>query len=251
MSIADSSRELMAWLCELEGVDPFPLRDTKSLLSYARDRRLISEGDADAVERRLVDLVDRGMLGATDPFGSYDQPVAASLRAGGMSELRTTASGRDWAESTERAEARPLGSNTSAETRRKVVVMHGRDLEARNAVVSFLRALDLEPFEWEDLVKLTEEPTPYTGEAVAAAFDHAQAVVVLITPDEVGVLHPALQGEREREDDRQPTGQPRLNVILEAGMAFQADPTRTVLVEIGHTREISDLAGRNTVRLDG
>lgn len=34
-------------------------------------------------------------------------------------------------------------------------------------------------------------------------------------------------------------------------MALQSHPTRTVLVEIGHTREISDLAGRNAVRLDG
>ncbi len=107
------------------------------------------------------------------------------------------------------------------------------------------------PLEWEELVNLTESTAPYNGEAVTAAFDVAQAVVVVLTPDDVGFLHPDLRGEREREDDREPTGQARLNVVLEAGMALQSHPTRTILVEIGHAREISDLAGRNAVRLDG
>jgi hypothetical protein len=93
--------------------------------------------------------------------------------------------------------------------------------------------------------------SPYNGDAVAAAFHAAQAVVVVLTPDDVGYLHPMLRGSHEREDDREPTGQPRLNVVLEAGMALQSHPSKTVLVELGRTREISDLAGRNTVRLDG
>lgn len=134
---------------------------------------------------------------------------------------------------------------------RKVAVMYGRDLSARNAVVDLLRRLGLDPLEWSDLVKLTENAAPYNGEAVSAAFAEAQAVVVVLTPDDVGFLHPDLLENRDGEDDRKPTGQARLNVILEAGMALQSHPRRTVLVEIGHTRAISDLAGRSTVRLDG
>ncbi len=129
--------------------------------------------------------------------------------------------------------------------------MHGRDEAARRAVFDLLRRIGLDPLEWDDLVHLTGTAAPLNGDVVAAAFDAAQAVVVLLTPDDIGFLHPELRGEREREDDRSPTGQARLNVLLEAGMALQTHPDRTLLVEIGRTREASDLAGRNTVRLDG
>jgi predicted nucleotide-binding protein len=134
---------------------------------------------------------------------------------------------------------------------RKIAVMHGRDEAARRVVFDLLRRIGLEPLEWNELIHLTGAAAPYNGEAVAAAFEAAQAVVVLLTPDDVGFLHPGLHGDREREDDRAPTGQARLNVLVEAGMALQSHPSRTVLVEIGRTREISDLAGRNTIRLDG
>jgi hypothetical protein len=118
-------------------------------------------------------------------------------------------------------------------------------------VFNVLHGLGLGPLEWDELVDRTGKAAPYNGEAVAAAFDTAQAVVVILTPDDVGYLHPALRRDRELEDDREPTGQPRLNVVLEAGMALQTHPDRTILVEIGRIRAISDLAGRNTVRLDG
>lgn len=134
---------------------------------------------------------------------------------------------------------------------RKVAVMHGRDEAARRAVFDLLRRVGLDPLEWNDLVHLTGTAAPYNGDAVRAAFEAAQAVVVLLTPDDVGFLHPELRGDREREDDRSATGQARLNVLLEAGMALQSHPNRTVFVEIGRTREASDLAGRNTIRLDG
>ena len=113
----------------------------------------------------------------------------------------------------------------------------------------WLRRLELVPLEWGHLVDLTGKAMPYSGEAVEAAFGTAQAVVVLFTPDEIGVLHPELSdGDRAGNDGG---AQPRLNVILEAGMALQSHQDQTVLVEIGPTRTISDLGGRNTVRLTG
>jgi predicted nucleotide-binding protein with TIR-like domain len=129
--------------------------------------------------------------------------------------------------------------------------MHGRDEPARKAIFDLLRRIGLEPLEWDALVRLTGAAAPFNGDVVAGAFSAAQAVVVLLTPDDVGFLHPELRGKQEREDDRNPTGQPRLNVLLEAGMALQSHPRRTLLVEIGHTRQASDLAGRNAIRLDG
>ncbi|HYH62940.1 MAG TPA: nucleotide-binding protein [Solirubrobacterales bacterium] len=252
MSIAASSRELMAWICELEDVDPFRLADAGELLAHAREKKLISDAEIETVQERLITLVDRGLLGAIDPLAKLDQPVSAADRTGRMRELRTTAEGRHWAEAQEEPASATQGlTAASAEDPRKVAVMHGRDEAARAAVFALLRKIGLDPLEWEELVNLTENTAPYNGEAVAAAFDGAQAVVVILTPDDVGFLHRELCGEREREDDRDPTGQARLNVVLEAGMALQSHPSRTILVEIGHTREISDLAGRNAVRLDG
>jgi predicted nucleotide-binding protein len=142
-----------------------------------------------------------------------------------------------------------LGDSQLDRDPRKVAVMHGRDRDARGWMFDWLRRVGLEPLEWSELVQLTRKATPYNGEAVEAAFSVAQAVVVLLTPDELGSLHPDLSiGEGDRAD---PAGQARLNVILEAGMAFQSHPMKTILVEIGKTREISDLAGRNSIRLDG
>jgi predicted nucleotide-binding protein len=144
-----------------------------------------------------------------------------------------------------------LDESGAPRDRKKVAVMHGRDLEAKSWIFDWLQRVGLEPLEWNDLVRLTGQPTPYNGEAVAAAFEVAQAVVVLFTPDEIGTLHPGFRATDGHDATPAPAGQPRLNVVLEAGMAFQGHADRTVLIEIGRTREISDLAGRNTIRLDG
>lgn len=130
---------------------------------------------------------------------------------------------------------------------RSVAVMHGRDLRAREWMYDWLRRIGLKPLEWGHLIAQTGKATPYSGEAVEAAFGLAQAVVVLFTPDEFGILHPELEAGGNRDDG----AQPRLNVILEAGMALQSHQDQTVFVEIGATRPISDLGGRNTVRLSG
>lgn len=132
---------------------------------------------------------------------------------------------------------------------RKVFVIHGRDEEARRAVCDFLRDLDLHPLPWEELVAATGSASPYTGEVIARAFNEAQAVVVILTPDDEARLHPDLHGEHEEDYERQYSGQARPNVLFEAGMALMAQPDRTLLIEIGRLRPVSDLSGRNTVRL--
>jgi predicted nucleotide-binding protein len=132
---------------------------------------------------------------------------------------------------------------------RKVFVIHGRDDEAKEALFGFLRALDLHPVDWEELVERTGKGTPYTGEVVDQAFIEAQAVVAVLTPDDEVRLHESLWKEDEEEHEKEFHGQPRPNVYFEAGMAFKAQPERTILVEIGRMRPASDLGGRNVVRL--
>src|SRR5262249_47494480 len=66
----------------------------------------------------------------------------------------------------------------------------------------------------------------------------------LFTPDE-----DAFPSERYKEIDAPgPHPQPRPNVVFEAGMAFAYDPDRTIVVEMGRIREISDLGGVYSVR---
>ena len=131
---------------------------------------------------------------------------------------------------------------------RAVFVVHGRNTDVRDSMFNFLRAVGLKPLEWETAVGLTRKASPYIGEVLDAAFDHAQAVVVVMTPDEVAYLD--RQWAAGPEDDQiSPAPQARPNVLFEAGMALGRNPDHTLLVEVGTVRPFSDLGGRHAIRL--
>lgn len=134
---------------------------------------------------------------------------------------------------------------------RAVFVVHGRNLAARDAMFEFLRAMGLVPIEWSQAVSATGRPSPYIGEVLKAAFGRAQAVLVLMTPDDEAHLRDFLHGAGEPPHETQLTPQARANVLFEAGMAMAWDENRTVLVELGQCRPFSDLGGRHVLRLDG
>jgi predicted nucleotide-binding protein len=138
----------------------------------------------------------------------------------------------------------------SAQDSSHVFVVHGRDLAARDALFAFLRAIGLRPLEWSEAIKRTDKPFPYIGEVLDMAFSTAQAVVVLLTPDDEARLRANFRGSDEPEHERQLTPQARPNVLFEAGMAMGHSPDRTVFVELGRLRPFSDIAGRHTVRFD-
>lgn len=132
---------------------------------------------------------------------------------------------------------------------KKVFVVHGRDIRLRDDFFSFLRALSLQPIEWSEALKLTGKATPYIGEAIESAFNNAQAVIVLLSPDDEVRLSPHLWMDNEEESEKQVRLQARPNVLFEAGMAFGIHPERTILVKIGQVKEFSDVAGRHVVKL--
>ncbi len=132
---------------------------------------------------------------------------------------------------------------------RKVFVVHGRDGRIRDDFFSFLRALGLQPIEWSEALKFTGKATPYIGEALESAFKNAQAVVVLLSPDDEVRLSPELWKTNEDENEKSIRLQARPNVLFEAGMAFGTHPDRTILIEVGKVKSFSDVAGRHVVRL--
>jgi predicted nucleotide-binding protein len=132
---------------------------------------------------------------------------------------------------------------------RRVMVVHGRNLKARDAMFRFLRSVELAPIPWHQAVSETGVGSPHNLAAVRAAMDVAQAVVVILTPEERAGLLPELASPDDT-GEVQVRGQPRQNVILEAGMAMGVNQEHTILVELGPVREASDFAGLNRVSLD-
>lgn len=112
---------------------------------------------------------------------------------------------------------------------------------------AFLRALGLRPVGWVEAVHRALRTNPHTYDVVMNVMDDAQAIVVLLSPDEVVYLKRHLCADGE--DDGGVGEQPRANVLLEAGLALGAYPDKTVIVQVGKVRPISDLAGMDIVML--
>ena len=111
---------------------------------------------------------------------------------------------------------------------REVFVVHGRNLNAKEALFQFLRAIGLVPLEWSVAVQSTGRPSPYIGEILNAAFSRARAVIVLFTPDDEARLREEFRQSSESGHETQLTGQARANVLFEAGMAMGRSEDHTV-----------------------
>jgi predicted nucleotide-binding protein len=133
---------------------------------------------------------------------------------------------------------------------RKVFVVHGRNDAARNALFTFLRTIGLHPLEWSEVVLATGKASPYIGEVLEKGFSIAQAVVVLMTPDDDVRLREKYRGPNDPSYEADLTPQPRPNVLLEGGMALGLFPDRTVIVELGQLRPVSDIGGRHVIRMN-
>jgi predicted nucleotide-binding protein len=133
----------------------------------------------------------------------------------------------------------------------KVFVVHGRNSQLRTDMFSFLRSIGLKPIEWSEAISMTGKSAPYVGEILDIAFSIAQAIVILITPDDEARLLPEYLNPDDPDYERNYTPQARPNVIFEAGMAIGRNADRTVFVEFGNNlRPFSDIAGRHTVKMN-
>jgi predicted nucleotide-binding protein len=155
------------------------------------------------------------------------------------------------------AQEKSKPTETSAEQKRvggvqdqrTVFVVHGRNLKARDALFRFLRSIGLKPLEWSQAVNATGEPSPYIGKILDVAFSLAQAVIVLMTPDDEARLREPFRTKSDPPYESSLTPQARPNVLFEAGIAMGRSSARTVLVELGEIRPFSDIGGRHVIKL--
>ena len=236
-----------------------------------RERRRLSENyywvnlDAEALQTRIVQPYDAGdalswsgqsveaVEIATIQVWETDESAQESVGGGDRYQFMQT--GRNVTNEVVtgppgRLRAQHLASEIAPSRKdpQRVMVVHGRNLAARNAVFTFLRSLGLAPIEWEEAVAETGIGSPYNLEAVQAAMEVAQAVVVVITAEDQAGLHPSLADSPDSPETVL-EGQPRQNVMFEAGMAIGTGRATTILVEIGRVRSASDFHGLNVVRL--
>lgn len=131
----------------------------------------------------------------------------------------------------------------------KVFVVHGRDMRPVETLKQYLLFLGLQMMPWSEAVGFTRASQPHIYDVVRAAMTNAAAVIVIFSPDDLARVKDDFS--EPGDHDRTPQGQARQNVLLEAGMAFAMEPTRTIFLKSAATRDISDIAGFNWVKLDG
>jgi predicted nucleotide-binding protein len=203
-------------------------------VTLQRDARLTSYDIDEALEL----LSQGGMIEGT--------PSNAIIPLYKFESVKITPKGRAKFKKTETIEEFPITSKNP----RQVFVVHGRNQKARDSIFIFLRTIGLHPLEWSELVKATGKGSPYVGEILDRAFSEAQAVVVLMTPDDEGQLRQIFRKPDDPMHETELTPQARLNVVFEAGMAMGRNSQRTIIVELGGLRPFSDVVGRHVIKLD-
>ena len=141
-----------------------------------------------------------------------------------------------------RNNARPIKTTKN----NTIFVVHGRDHKLNQDMFMFLRALGLNAVEFSQAVAQTAGANPNITKVVKGALRRAQGVLVMFSPDEEARLKAKHRGS---SDSTLLQGQSRLNVIFEAGIALGAHPEKTLLIEVGQVRNISDIAGMHIPRL--
>lgn len=153
-------------------------------------------------------------------------------------------------ESPVRKQTRPKRTQRNPKPKdNSVFVVHGRNDQLRRSLFDFLRALGLKPLEWEKVVLMTKKTNPHIGDILDNTMAKVQAVVVLFSPDDEAKLRAEFITRNDGPSERKLRGQPRPNVLFEAGLALGRHPDKTILVEVGKLRKFSDIAGRHVVRL--
>lgn len=135
-----------------------------------------------------------------------------------------------------------------------VFVVHGRDSSVTDAMYQFLGALGLKPQEWGHALRSVRGKggNPYVNDAVNKIMEQAEAIVVLLTPDDEAWLKPQfVDAKREKQSEGKARGQARPNVIFETGIAIGAYHKKTVIVQVGDVKPFTDIGGMHILQMTG
>jgi predicted nucleotide-binding protein len=131
-----------------------------------------------------------------------------------------------------------------------IFVVHGRDVQLNTDMFAFLRSIGLNPLEWSQAIKDAKGANPHVDEVVYGAMQKVQGVLIMFSPDEEARLKTKLCSPLDKKKGfNKLDGQARPNVIFEAGLALGAHSKKTLLVQVGDVRDISDIAGKHLVHL--
>lgn len=228
-------------------INPNKLRKTNHLVQQLADRR--GGEDFDALVKYMAsstsgmsNALRRGSAEALDFYENYDKDTEQTR----LAAKSTTRPQRTFARpGTAAPDPQPVKSS-----KRYVFVVRGRDAEAYQALNSLLSALDLRIITWDEATTRAGGGTPHTLDIVRAGIDLADAVIVLMTPDDLAYVKGEFY-DPVRDDPREAreTGQARQNVVFEAGWAMALGQDKVILVRVGDVRPLSDIDGLNYVWL--
>lgn len=218
--------------------------------------RIAQANAGDMFERHLAALKFAASLGINiQRYASADDLLALRTASRvGQSSIREVEAAVEKAMPIKRTQRQiaPIGKRVQRRSRGRdnsVFVVHGRNDALRRSMFDFLRALGLNPMEWEKAVHAARGANPYVGNILDAAMAKVSAVVVLFSPDDEAKLKEEFCLSGEKKTEGRLRGQARPNVIFEAGLALGRHPEKTLLVQVGDVRKISDIAGRHILHL--
>ncbi len=134
-----------------------------------------------------------------------------------------------------------------------VFVVHGRDGKLRDAMYEFLGALGLKAQEWGHAIRAARGKggNPYVNDAVTKIMEQAQAIVIMLSPDDDAKLKDQFVTKQERSTEGKLRGQARPNVIFETGIAIGTHHKKTVMVRVGDVKPFTDIGGMHIPHLSG
>jgi predicted nucleotide-binding protein len=132
-----------------------------------------------------------------------------------------------------------------------IFVVHGRDAKLNQDMYAFLSSIGIAPMEWDHAIKAAKGgANPIVGDVINQAMERVHGVMILFSPDEEAKIRRKFASQSDKKKGLHLKGfQPRPNVIFEAGLALGAHSDKTILVQVGSVRDISDIAGKHLVHL--
>jgi predicted nucleotide-binding protein len=183
--------------------------------------------------------------GALHGFG----PTAARISPDPM-PLRETITVRDRLRMRAKLQ-KPPTRRIKATKNNSIFVVHGRDEKLRESIFALLRAMGLNPMEWSEAIAKAKGANPNIGQTIDNAMKRVQGVLVMFSPDEQSKLNGRFCRPKEKTTLGKLGPQSRPNVIFEAGLALGAHPKKTLLVQVGEMRDLSDIAGKHILHFNG